>query len=96
MCKNNYSFLIQNSFPNLVKLLNSKKIDYYLKITTYVQLIHFQFGPRLTQISVEFLIGWINELVVVEIWKKHLDSARKAQLEITEKRKRAYDGESLL
>ncbi len=96
MCKNNYSFLIQDSFPDLVKLLNSKKVDNYLQVATNVQLIHFQFRPGLAQISVEFLVSRINQLIVVEVCKKHLNRAGEAKFEISKERKRANYCESFL
>lgn len=57
MSEDDHSFLVQNCFPNLVKLLNSKQIYDNFKVTAYVKLVHLQLGPGLAKISVEFFVG---------------------------------------
>ena len=75
MCKDDNSFLIEYSFPNLIELLNSKKINDNFEITANVQLIHFQLGPRLDHIFIQIFVGCINKFIVIVIGEEDFDGA---------------------
>lgn len=67
MGEDDYPFLIEDSFPDFIELLNPKKIDDDLEVATDVELAHLQLRPALTHILVEILVGCVDQLVVVEV-----------------------------
>lgn len=67
MGEDDYPFLIEDSFPDFIELLDTKKIDDDLEVATDVELAHLQLRPALTHILVEILVGCVDQLVVVEV-----------------------------
>ena len=75
MSEDDYSFLIQYCLPYFIKFLYSEKPNNDFEVTTYVELIHLQLGPWFTDIFVEIFVRSVDQLIVIEIWKKQFDSA---------------------
>lgn len=96
MRKDDHPLLIQYSLPNLIKLQGSKMLNDNLEVTAYIQLIHLQLRPTLTQPLTEFFVCSVNKGIIVELPKEGLCRACQSQLQISEEWKGADHCNSLL
>lgn len=96
MCEDHDSFLIENRLPNLVELMDAKQVDDHLQIAADVKLVHLQLWPTLTHVFIQIHVGCVDELVIIEVRKEDLDSARQPQFEVSKQGQGANDCECLL
>ena len=74
MCKNDDSFLIEDSFPYFVELVYPEQINDNFQIAADIQLSHFHSRPSLVNIFIQFLKRSLYKFIVIKIREKHFDS----------------------
>ena len=96
MSKNNDPLLIKDSFPDFVKIGNSKQIYDYLQITANVQIVQLHVRPCIKQMLVEVLVGRFDNFEIIKVLKKYFRCDGKSEFEISEHRDSTNNCDRLL
>lgn len=96
MAKHNYSLLIKDSLPYLIKIRYLKQRNDRSKVTSNVKVSNGEIWPALSHMLIYLFVGLFNDIKVGKFNKKYFGCDRKFDFKVPKKWKRAQNSDSFL